>query len=162
METALIPLRSNPRRSNARTVTRSARVESRPPESPTTAVLAWICSSLVFSPFACIAKMASQRCERFPLFSGTKGKAGNFLVRLSSLTGNSKNILQLQSSVSGWRQVVVRLRSWASFCKSISAKIKPVENCWDSASREPSVSYTHLTDNNRLINWKWMLSSCIQ
>lgn len=47
-----IPRRSSPSRSNARTVTSSASVESSPPEMPTTAFVLRVCASRRANPVA--------------------------------------------------------------------------------------------------------------
>ena len=73
MDTAWIPLRSRPSRSKARAVTSRARVESSPPERPTTAVLQWICPSRVARPTLCMVKIRWHRSERPTASWGTKG-----------------------------------------------------------------------------------------
>ncbi|EJW91598.1 hypothetical protein EVA_20294 [gut metagenome] len=52
MVTAMIFFRSNFKKSKALAVTNNARVESKPPEIPRTAVLQWVCSSRFFNPMA--------------------------------------------------------------------------------------------------------------
>ena len=57
----------------ARAVTSRARVLSKPPERPTTAVLALVCSSRFLRPRAAMVRISSHRAERSASFSGIKG-----------------------------------------------------------------------------------------
>ena len=59
--------------SKALAVMRSARVESSPPEIPTTALLAPVWARRFFKPMAWIVKISSQRAVLSFSFDGTKG-----------------------------------------------------------------------------------------
>ncbi len=48
----MIPFASNPNKSYAILVTSNARVESSPPDKPSTACFVFICSNLFFRPWA--------------------------------------------------------------------------------------------------------------
>ena len=79
-----IPFRDNPSLSKVFTQTSSASVESRPPEIPTTAVLAPVWTNLCASPATWIENTSSQ-CSFSSIPCGTKGWALNFRVKVSSL-----------------------------------------------------------------------------
>ena len=63
--------------------TKSAKVESKPPEIPTTTVLQWVCTKRLASPAIWMAKISSQRSSN-SLPWGTKGWASILRVRLRS------------------------------------------------------------------------------
>ena len=116
MVTAMIPLRSLPDKSNARTVTRSARVESSPPEIPTTA-LAFVCSKRFFNPIAWIIRISSHRLSLVFLSPGTNGAGSTKRVSFVSSIFNENAMSVCVSSVSN---VVILRRSSVSFSTSIS------------------------------------------
>ena len=59
--TPIIPLRFQPSLSNVFTQTSNASVESRPPDMPTTALLALVCSKRCANPDTCMENISSQR-----------------------------------------------------------------------------------------------------
>ena len=77
-----ILVRGNLSASKALTVTSRARVESRPPESPTTACWLPVCSRRFLSPMAWMERISSQRRLRCLSSPGTKG-AGSMKRRIS-------------------------------------------------------------------------------
>ena len=87
IDTVRMPVRGRPSISNAFAVTSNANVESRPPESPMTAVLQPMCFSLVARPVACILRIVSQRAERSASSFGTNGYG--YAVRVVSNSGRS-------------------------------------------------------------------------
>ena len=73
MVMAMMSLAGRPSIPMARAVISRARVESRPPERPTTAVRAPVCSSRFFSPRAAMVRISWHRSARSAAFSGMKG-----------------------------------------------------------------------------------------
>ena len=71
--TARMPARSRPRRSNVRTQTSSASVESSPPERPSSTRFAPTCSSRRARPAVWIEKTSWQRSSSVAGSEGTKG-----------------------------------------------------------------------------------------
>ena len=120
----------------ASAVISSARVESRPPERPTTAVLALVCSSRFLRPRAATYKISLHRSARSALSSGTKGVGETGRVRWVSPRSRSKPIRHRDSfSARGWK-VPSRCRSAHSRSTSISLTVRPVpKRC--SARRAP-------------------------
>ena len=59
--TPIIPLRSQPSLSKVFTQTNNASVESKPPDIPTTALLALVCTNRCANPDTCIENISSQR-----------------------------------------------------------------------------------------------------
>ena len=76
----------------ATAVMRTARVESSPPESPTTAVLAPVCSSRFLRPRAATYKISLHRSARSALSAGTKGVGETGRVRWVSLRSRPKGM----------------------------------------------------------------------
>ena len=77
MVTARISRWSLPKRSKARAVIKSARVESRPPESPSTAVLAPVCFSRFLRPQAASMRISSQVAARWCRIVRHEGHGGD-------------------------------------------------------------------------------------
>ena len=115
--TAAISLWSFPSRSKAFTVTRSASVESRPPDIPITAVLQLVCSNRFFSPIAWIIKISSQRLSLSFLSAGTKGAGFTYLVSAVSCISSSNSAHLWSSST---LNVVILRRSVSSLSTSNS------------------------------------------
>ena len=89
MVTAMMPSRGLPKRSKARTVTRSASAESSPPEMPMTAVLLCVCFRRRARALLCMERMSPQRrSSSFP--SGTKGVGSTLRVSFPSASGKEK------------------------------------------------------------------------
>ena len=120
----------------ARAVTSRARVESSPPERPTTAVLAPVCSSRFFRPREAIRRISSHRSARPAASSGTKGDGETYRVSRVSSTGSVKPHRQISGGSLPKVKVLVRRRSWISRSTSISLTVSPVANR-RSASRVP-------------------------
>ena len=74
----------------ARPVTSTASVESSPPESPTTAVLAPVCRSLCFKPREAMRRISRHRSSRSSFPSGTKGMGATYRVSFVSETVSVK------------------------------------------------------------------------
>ena len=70
----------------------TASVESRPPERPTTAVLAPVCSSRCLRPRDAMSKISRHRASRSSLPSGTKGWGATYRVSFVSETVREKGI----------------------------------------------------------------------
>ena len=82
--TPIISLRDHPNLSKVLTHTSNANVESNPPEMPTTALLAAVCTRRWAKPETCIENISSQRSfNSTPC--GTKGWGSKQRVRFSSL-----------------------------------------------------------------------------
>ena len=96
MVTAKIPLRSRPSRSKALAVMRTARVESSPPDSPTTAQGALVCSSRFLRPRAAMVRISSQRSPRRDSSVGRKGVGEMGRVRVV-VDGSMSNLKQWNS-----------------------------------------------------------------
>ena len=77
-------------KSIARAVTQRAKVESSPPEIPTTAVLARECSRRFFKPRDWMDNIVSQRFFRALCSDGINGLGSMILVRLVFSTGREK------------------------------------------------------------------------
>ena len=90
MVTQMIPRLSRLSMSKALTVTRSASVESRPPEMPMTAVLQLMWRSLCFRPRAWSVRISSLLEARSSESSGTNGILSILLVRFVSPISMSK------------------------------------------------------------------------
>ena len=116
-------------------VMRMARVESRPPDRPMTAVLAPVCSSRFFRPRAAIFRISSHRSARCASSWGTKGEGETSLVREVS-PGSREKDAWAPYSLSTVGKVFIRRRSKTSLSTSISLTVSPVEKrrC---ASRAP-------------------------
>ena len=97
----VIPIRvfdGSPRFFTAWADTRSARVESSPPDTPTTMQAAWVASSLLSRPATCILNMDFALSSL--LCPGTNGVMDT-LARISSLSGKSRShftVIYLSSS----------------------------------------------------------------
>ena len=125
MVTAMISVMGRSSIFIARPVMSTARVESRPPERPTTAVLAPVCSSRCFRPREASSKISRQRSSRSSLSSGTKGMGATYRVSLVGETVREKVAPQGASASSiTW----VRRRSYASRWISISEINRPPSN----------------------------------
>ena len=72
-----VPFRSRRKLSKARTVTSKARVESKPPDRPITALLHPMWDSRVARPWACMVRISWQRSESPTASRGTKGAGEN-------------------------------------------------------------------------------------
>ena len=90
MVTAKISDRGRPSSSMARAVMSSARVESKPPDRPTTAVLALVWASRFFRPSAARVRISRHRAARSPWSAGTKGLGAMGRVSRVSVRSNSK------------------------------------------------------------------------
>ena len=73
MVTAMMSLAGRSSSRMATAVMSTARVESSPPDSPTTTAAARVCSMRFFSPKAAILRISSHRSARPAASSGTKG-----------------------------------------------------------------------------------------
>ena len=82
MVTAMMSLAGRSSSFMATAVIRMARVESSPPDRPTTAALAPVCSSRFFRPRADRRMISSHRFRRSPASSGIKGRGLTGLVRV--------------------------------------------------------------------------------
>ena len=146
MDTAVIPVRGRPKASNARTVTSSASVESRPPERPMTAALVPVWARRVLRPAVCRSRMVSQRSARSPWSAGTKGARGKTrsMSSASRRTGSSastssnENSTIVASGASSARvHVVERRRSATRRSRSTSAMAISQVSSLVAASLEP-------------------------
>ena len=100
----------------ARAVISRARVLSRPPERPTTAVFAPVCSSRFFRPRAAMVRISSHRPARSASFSGIKGVGETYRVSLVSQGVNSAQAWETAPLRPSWNsyaggKVVRRRRS---------------------------------------------------
>ena len=139
MDTAWTPFRSRPRLSKARTVTSSARVESKPPDRPITADLQPMWESLVARPWACMVKISWQRLSSPAWSWGTKGvlaKARRGWKRARVSSSYRKGTRTTAGSRCSC-QVFIRRRSWASRSRSMSAVTRPWVKSWLSPSTVP-------------------------
>ena len=107
--------------SKARAVTISARVESSPPEMPTTALFDFILSSLDARALLWMLSISSQRSAMSPF--GRNGFLSYFLSSFMFLTGSSMSIFLTEKSLFG-KEDILRL-SKVIVCRSASAKIIP-------------------------------------
>ena len=90
--TVIIFFLSNPARSNARHVISNASVESKPPDTPTTALFTPVCNRRFFNAYACIAIISFARASRSFSPLGINGAASIFLVNtVSGSSGNSSS-----------------------------------------------------------------------
>ena len=112
----------------ASAVISTASVESRPPESPTTAVRAPVCSSRFLRPRAAMHKISLHRASRLSASSGTKGVGETGRVSRVLVTGRSKLIRHTSGPPPGKVKVFIRRRSAASLATSISLMVSPVAN----------------------------------
>ena len=108
--TERIALLSSPIISTAFAATRSASVESSPPEMPITNDLQPVCRRRFFKPSAWIVRISSHLRARSPQSSGTKGSGANARVRAVSPTSKWKGIFSYAGFSAHW-YVVMRLRS---------------------------------------------------
>ena len=99
MVMAIMSLGSRPSTLQARTATSKARQESNPPEIPTTAHLAWVCSIRLARPSAWMRKISSQRSARAASFCGTNGVGETNRVSGVSATSKSKLMVDRKSVV---------------------------------------------------------------
>ena len=76
----------------ARPVISTAKVESRPPERPTTAVFAPVCSSRCLRPRDAMSRISRHRASRSSLPSGTKGWGATYRVRVVSVRVREKGM----------------------------------------------------------------------
>ena len=90
MVTAMMSLAGRSSSFMATAVMRMARVESRPPDRPTTAVLARVCSRRLVRPRAAIFRISLHRSARSPASSGTKGLGETYRVSLVLPSSSSK------------------------------------------------------------------------
>ena len=84
IDTAVIEVSGSERILKDAIAVKSAKVESKPPESPITALFIPVCSRRLARPCACIAATSSQRFSRAFCVSGTKGVFG---IARSKVTG---------------------------------------------------------------------------
>ena len=119
----------------ARTATSKARQLSSPPEMPSTAHLAWVCSMRLARPSAWMRRISSQRSARAAVSWGTNGVGETCRVRASS-TGGSSNSTRVYPAVSGIK-VVLRWRSCTMRSRSSSVIAVPPSKGAVSASRVP-------------------------
>ena len=110
MVTAMISLAGRSSSFIATAVIRMARVESSPPDRPTTAVLAPVCSKRFFRPRAAIFKISLHRSARSSASAGTKGAGETARVSRVSSRGREKEARQRSACL--WPlKVVIRRRS---------------------------------------------------
>ena len=110
----------------ARAVMSRARVESSPPDSPTTAVLAPVWARRFFSPRADRVKISWHRAARSPWSAGTKGFLATGRVSVVSSTFSWKYWGNRSGASAG--KVDIRWRSWQSFSRSSSVTVSPASN----------------------------------
>ena len=92
MVTAMMSLAGRSSSFMATAVMRMARVESSPPDRPTTAAPAWVCSSRFFSPRAARRMISSQCSSRAASSSGIKGVGLTGRVRVVVPGSREKNV----------------------------------------------------------------------
>ena len=98
--TAMISLAGRSSISMDRAVMSTARVESSPPDRPTTAVFAPVCSSRFFRPRAAIYKISLHRSARSFWSWGTKGVEDTGRVSRVSASSRSKAMRQISRLLS--------------------------------------------------------------
>ncbi len=113
MVTAMMSLSGRSSSFMATAVMRMARVESRPPDSPTTAVRARVCSSRFFRPRAAIFRISLHRSARSSASAGTKGLGETYRVSFVSPTFR-------------WKETRPTPRQWASAMGSRAGGVKVV------------------------------------
>ena len=135
MVMAIMSLGSRPSTLQARTATSKARQESNPPEIPTTAHLAWVCSIRLARPSAWMRKISSQRSARAASFCGTNGVGETNRVSGASATSKSK-LMVVYPAASGTK-VVLRIRSCTMRPRSSSVAAVPLAKGSASHSSVP-------------------------
>ena len=128
MVTAMMSLAGRPSICMDTAVMSTARVLSSPPDRPTTAVLAPVCSSRFFSPRAAMHRISLHRSARSAASCGTKGVGETGRVRWVSVRSMSKEIRQTSGvPAAGWK-VFMRRRSYTSRFTSTSLTVRPEAN----------------------------------
>ena len=143
MVTASTPSRRRPSRSKVRTATSRARVESRPPDRPSTARFTRVCSSRRARPAVWMEKISSQRMSRVAGSSGTKGwtssrrarrwgrgarmgsRATRRWERARACTPSAKEVCRARSTISRSVSTSVTSRSPSRLKRSPSASSTP-------------------------------------
>ena len=126
-----------------------ARVESSPPDRPTTAAAAWVCSSRFFSPRADRRRISSQCSSRRLLSSGMKGVGLTGRVRVVVPGSRVKGTVSIRLSGLA-RKVVMRRRSCSSRPMSSSLTVRPEANR-RSASSTPFSAIRLWPENTRSV-----------
>ena len=119
----------------ARTATSRARQLSRPPEMPSTAVLACACSSRFARPSAWISRISSQRSARAAASLGTNGVGETGRVSAVSCSGMENGTVVWPAAFG--QNVVLRRRSHCMRPRSSTASARPVPKGFASASSAP-------------------------